>query len=152
MLAALFSTGVRFNLLAILLSVRSHNILPYRLHKFFVLRHLLKRLTNALQNEQLRESRTKLQESLQVLMSVVLFADSLLLQHPKEVFSLQNVQSLLLVLRLDVLLVCHISEEFGSSDVVFKKIEHQHDHNLHTLLVQTTQVQLRFGRLLLTNR
>ena len=91
-----------------------HDIFLDRSHESFVLAHLLKRVSDILNEKQVAVLRVQLQEYAQVLVVSILGPDSFLHQDSEEVFRLKKKHGEGLRLSLDILLEDHFLEELLS--------------------------------------
>ena len=109
-----FKQVLTFSLVCILLLVRGFYVLPYRLHKVLILSHLLKSLSNILNQKNVWETGTQLQEILQVSMFFVLLPNASFFKQREKVICLYNIKRYLFVFSLYVLLVyCRFKELYG---------------------------------------
>jgi len=127
--------------LVILLCIIHHDIFSDCLHKGFIFSHLLKSTPNIFNEQHFRMICAQLQELTQIFMVSSFLTNASLLEYPIEIFSPNNLQFLLLGLRFNLLLDDDILEVFLGSDLILEQVQHEHDHNLHRLLIKQRQIK-----------
>lgn len=101
-----------------------HDVFTDRLHKRFVFRHLIKRLANVLDHNQVGEVWAQLEELLQIRMFGGFLADASLLEYTEEVFCVHDFKRLLLGLALHVLMVYHVGKKLYGAKILLKQVQH----------------------------
>ena len=110
-------------------------------HKSLIFAHLFQGLADVLEKEQLRVVGAELEELPQIAMLCVLGSDTLLLQNAEEIVRFEEGHGEQARLGLHFLLEEDVGEELLRRHVLLQQVHHEHDHDLHRLLVKFGQVE-----------
>ena len=113
-----------------------------RRHEGLILGHLLERVPDVFQEEQLRVLFVDLEECAEVGVLSRLRPDTFLLEHAEEVFRLEENHREVLRLRLNILLKDYLFKEVLCGHSSLQEVHHEHHHDFDRFLVQLRQIQL----------